>query len=66
MATEAEIQAAATAIALDCGSVNCLRFAADSYCVMRDKCVCRSDAKLALEAAEKVRSGNSSSQDKQP
>jgi hypothetical protein len=55
MATETEIQAGAEAIALNCASVNCLRFLADNKCAMRDDCCCRQDAKLAIEAAEKAR-----------
>lgn len=63
MATEGEIQAGAKAIATNCASVNCLRFAVDSFCTMRDECVCRADAKLALEAAELVRGDSSRSQE---
>lgn len=57
MATEREIQAGAKAIALNCASTNCLRYVADNDCAAKDDCQCRIDAELAIEAAEKVRSG---------
>lgn len=55
MATEREITAGAKAIALNCASVNCLRYVCDETCAMNEGCSCRQEAKLAIEAPEKVR-----------
>lgn len=52
MPTDREIEAAARAIAEHVDSPNCAQF---EHCSARSDCCCRQDARLALEAAERVR-----------